>query len=226
MQYHLEGNLRIDHDSFAAAPAPCCLDAGGSSSPRPIVALSSDMSDMLHVTASMTCPLCGRPVAPAPDSTWACRVVPRPGAVTTGPLVFATGDPSRHSPEMRSCTRCRTRRGHDRTDDHNQRHRTGDASGPPTDLLAPGPPAARRRHHGRTRPRGDEWARARHARAPRRAMGSLLPRPAREHPRAIHARNIVWVVATHTCSTSTSTAAMIRRRRAWLRGRFTYVLYR
>jgi hypothetical protein len=35
-----------------------------------IVAQQADMSDALFVTASMECPLCGRPVAPAPDSTW------------------------------------------------------------------------------------------------------------------------------------------------------------
>jgi len=63
--------LRIDRDYFAATRARCCLE-GRTAAVRggTIVAQWSDMSDALFATASMECPFCGRPVAPAPDSTW------------------------------------------------------------------------------------------------------------------------------------------------------------
>jgi len=117
------------------------------------------------------------------------RGTPALDAVTTGPLVFATGSLISHSPERGSCRRRRARRGHDRTDHDGGPCDADDVSGLPTGLLATRTSPAQRRHHGRTRPRGNEWAGAGVARVPRRAVGSLLPRPRREHPRAIHARD-------------------------------------
>ena len=127
---------------------------------------------------------------------------------------------------MHSCTRYRARRGHDRTD-YNEQHSADDGRGVPTNLLAPRAPtlganimgehvleATSGRVQGTLAHRDELWD---------RCYRDLLANTRERFTQEINrlGGRYAHVLDEHVDSRHDDVAG-----EAWLRGRFTYVLYR